>query len=260
VSTLLWYVRVVGEAFRAQLTVGRDPGFILGAVITPPLYTVVFVLIAQYVGRHDLAPFAVLGPALMGLWWSALLTSGEVVTDERWAGTLELLVAAPAPAELVIVGRVLASALLSLVAVPETLAVAAALGMPIGVADPVLFAAALSALALSGVTVGLIMASTFVLARSTRLFQNVLAFPFYIVSGVAFPVAVLPAWLQPLGSVVALSWGAELLRGSVGTTAVNVPVAFAAIAVLTVAYAVVGHRLFVAIERRVRLDGTLASY
>jgi ABC-2 type transport system permease protein len=227
-------------------------------VITPVLTTLTFVLIARYVGRSaELAPFLVVAPALMGLWSGAIFSAGEVIADERGAGTLELLVAAPAATELVVLGRVLASTCLALVALPEVLVVAAVLGIHLELRDPLLAATGLLALAASTVALSLVMASTFVLARSTRYFQNVIGYPLYIVSGVAFPLALLPDWLRTLSATVSLTWAASVLRSSLGQASDAPGTSLFAILILTVVYAVIGHWLFARIERSIRASGSI---
>lgn len=255
-----WPASILAAAFRLELSRGGGGQFILGAFVTPILTTVVYVLIGRYTGRaEELAPFLVLGPALMGLWTTAMLGAGEVVADERGLGTLELLVAAPGSAELVIVGRVAANTVLSLIVFPEVLLVARALGVSVVVADPLQAALGLLILTASTLGVALLMSCTFVLARSTRLFQNVLGYPIYILSGVAFPIALLPSWIQPLSSLLSLTWGADVLRSATGGGAgASAPLgAMAAMAVLTVTYTLAGHWLFQRIERGIRRSGSI---
>lgn len=258
-NAMRWTAAIVAAGVRVQFARGRGGSFVLGAVITPILTTLTFVLIARYVGRTaDLAPFLVVAPALMGLWSGTIFTAGEVIADERGVGTLELLVAAPAATELVVLGRVLGSTCLALISFPEVLLVASLLGVRLDLRDPLLGAAAFLALAASTLALSLVMASTFALARSPRYFQNVIGYPFYIVSGVAFPIAVLPIWLQPLGGVVSLTWGADLIRAALGRpSGAGVLTEFVAIAVLTVIYALIGHWLFARIERSIRASGAI---
>lgn len=255
-SSVRWALAVLAAGFRIQLAQGRGGSFLLGAVITPVLTTVTFVFIGRYVAKEaELAPFLVVAPALMGLWSGAIFTAGEIIGEERFAGTLELLVAAPAATELAILGRVLASASLALIAFPEVLMVSALLGVTLEVHDPVLAAVTLIALAVSTVALSLLVASTFVLARSARYFQNVIGYPLFIVSGVAFPIALLPVWLQPLSTVVSLSWGASALRSALGHRSGDPVVALLAMLILTVGYALLGHWLFARIERTIRATG-----
>jgi len=183
-----------------------------------------------------------------------------VVAEERGGGTLELLVAAPTSTELAILGRISASTALGLIAVPETLLIARALGIPLMIHEPLLFTIAMLALVPAIAGVGLIMSSAFVLARSTRLFQNVLGSPFYILAGVAFPVTLLPTWIQPLSGLVAISWGADVLRATAtpsGGSRTGEDIL--AILLLAVIYLALGHGLFARIMRHIRVDGSVVG-
>lgn len=252
--------RVVLAALWLQFKLLRAEGILFVVVIPPVVYTILLVLIIQRAGRVDLAPYAVIGPAFLGAWASAVNFSGGVVTEDRWTGTLELLFIAPAGAWLVFLGRVIGTSLLSLIAVVETVLVAGLLGIRLDVRDPILFAVAVGASVVSLAGVGLITAATFVLARETRMFTNVLTFPLILLSGAAFPIALLPEPAQWLSHVIAPKWGAELLRTSVGSAGTDAAGALAMMAVLTAAYVLVGRRVFGVVERRVRADGSLASY
>jgi ABC-2 type transport system permease protein len=128
------------------------------------------------------------------------------------------------------------------------------------VADPIAFAAGVLALAFSSIAVGLITASTYVLANGARLFSNLLGFPFFILAGVAFPITVLPNWIQPLSSVVSMTWAVDLLRQS----ATQVPGEIfwrdlGMTVVLGVVYFAIGFWLLRHVERRVRFDGTIGN-
>lgn len=255
-----WWLRILLAGARVQFSRGRGGNFLLAAVVTPVLYTVVLVMMARYFGRaQELAPFLVVGPALIGVWAGAILTGAEAVADERGSGTLELLVAAPAPTELVVLGRVTGNTLLSLVAVPLVLITGRLLGAELVIADVLGATLALFGLAISTSAITLVFASTFVLARSTRVFQNVIGFPLYILSGIAFPLALLPDWIQPLSALVALRWVGELLRSAIrGDAATTIFPALAGVLVLAVLYAAFGHWLFSRIERAIRANGTVS--
>jgi ABC-2 type transport system permease protein len=54
------------------------------------------------------APFAALGAAVMGIWSAYAHSAGSAMQRERWHGTLELLVARPAPFALVMLPMTIA--------------------------------------------------------------------------------------------------------------------------------------------------------
>lgn len=258
-STLRWWSEVIVAAARLQLSRGFHAQLISGAVLSP-LAGGIYILMAQYLGRPDLAPYVVIAPMLSGLWGTAMTASGDAVATERGEGTLELLIAAPAPSALVAIGRVIATTLQSLIAIPLTLGIAAILGVPLRIAEPLVFIVGVLALVVSTVGVGLVFAGLFVLARSTSLFTTVINWPLWILGGIAFPIATLPGAVQPLSALVALSWAGELLRASANGVGPAWWVALAAVLVLAAAYFAVAARLFVGVERRVRANGSLASF
>ena len=56
-------------------------------------------------------------------------------------------------------------------------------------------------------------------ARSTRAFQNGVAFPLFLLSGVLVPVSYLPDWLEPFSRVLFLYWSANLMRDAMSPAA-----------------------------------------
>jgi ABC-2 type transport system permease protein len=97
------------------------------------------------------------------------------------------------------------------------------------------------------------------LARSAAVIQNLIPFPIYILSGIAFPLTLLPTWVWPLSALVPLKYVGELLRSSTQSQ-VNAPAisSVAPLLVLTFAYTVLGFWLFARIERSVRLSGRIS--
>lgn len=258
-STLVWWMRVMGAAIRVELSKGVQAQVIGGALIGT-LAAAIYILIARYLDRADATAYVVLAPIALGMWGTALLASGEAVSSERSEGTLELLIAAPTPAALVVMGKVLAMTAQSLLAVPLTLVIAAGLGLPLSIAHPFHFTVAIVALTASTAAIGLVFASAFMLARSTRIFQNSIGFPLWIVSGVAFPISVLPEAIRPLSALSALAWCIAALRAAAVDPGGAWWLAIGATAILSAAYAVLGARLFIGVERRVRVDGSLSTF
>lgn len=191
-------------------------------LVTAPLMTLVFLAITRHAGRDDLAPYAVLAPALIVLWGTALQISGEIVTRDREFGALEGLVATPASFGAVITGRIAAVTLLSLIGFAESwLAAWLVFGVVVTIWHPAAFAATIVVTGLAMAGTASIMSAVFVLARSARAFQNSLNYPFYVLGGVMVPVTMLPGWVEPLSRVVFLSWSADLLRDALSPEAID---------------------------------------
>src|SRR6266511_528639 len=75
-------------------------------LLTGPLYTVIFTMVLRHGGRADLGAYAVIAPFFMSLWWFAIFHGGWVITNERWEGTVDYLVAAPVGFASVVLGRI----------------------------------------------------------------------------------------------------------------------------------------------------------
>jgi ABC-2 type transport system permease protein len=253
-------MRTFFVGFRHQLRViASDPDYVM-PLITVPMFTLTFLAIVRHAGRDDLTSYALLAPVLIALWALSLFSSGEVIAGDRFEGTLEAAIATPSSFAAVVLGRIFGVTTVALISFAEV-AIAAWLvfGVVIEVHHPAAFTLTLAttAFAVSGTAV--IMAALFVLSRSPRTFQNSLSFPFYVLGGVLVPVAFLPDWLEPLSSVVFLSWAADLLRASLTPEPISdLAVRLAAIVGLGTAGFAIGVLLLRWILVRVRRDGSLA--
>lgn len=217
-------MRIFAAGLRFQLTTMRHSVGDFMPLITVPFFTLIFLAITEEAGRPDLASYAVLAPPLIALWGMALLVAGELIDNERWGGTLEALIATPASFALVITGRITAVTLVSLLAFGETWVIAwAVFGIAVAVPHPVLMVVTVVVTAVAMAGTASMMSAVFVLARSARIFQNSLSYPFYVLGGVLVPVALLPDWIQPVSRGVFLSWSADLLRDSLSAAAVADP-------------------------------------
>ena len=103
-------------------------------------------------------------------------------------------------------------------------------------------------------------AALFVMTRNAYTFINSASFPFYVLGGVLVPVAFLPGWLQPVSSVIFLSWSADLLRASLKEPDVDdFWIRLAVVIVLGVISFAIGSVLLHHILRRMRANGELAT-
>ncbi|AEE44449.1 ABC transporter permease [Cellulomonas fimi] len=200
------------------LLVRRNPETLL-LLFTSPFVTVAILSVFADSGRTGLMAMVVLAPVLMALVQMGLFVGGEIVTTDRETGVLEAATATPAPFAWVLVGRVLTVTAVSLVAFVECLATARLVfGVVVTVHDPVRFAAATLGTTAATAATSLLAAALFVAVRSARTYQNALPYPLFVLSGVVVPVALLPAWVEPVSRVVFLRWSADALRASVTAT------------------------------------------
>lgn len=253
-------MRVFLAAMRFQFWLVRREPENFHVFLTTPLLALVFLAITEHAGRKDLAPHAILAPVLMSLLTMVLFVAGEMITEEREQGTLEALAAAPVRLGTVLMGRLTAITLTSLLCVVEAAAVAGLVfGHWITVHHPVIFVSGLVVTALAMAGTATILSAAFVLVPSARTIQNTLSYPVYLLAGVLVPVSFLPLAVQPLSRLVFLSWSADLLRDSLSPAAVSEPLRrMAVIAILGAAGYALGLILIHKFLRRGRRAGTLS--
>lgn len=255
-------LRVLYSAFRmAMLHWMADPQWVIPNVIAPFVFTfVALTLFKEASGSFGL--YAVLGGGMMGMWGNTLYASGFAIDFERWQGTLEEVLAAPSKLLHVLAGRSISNALFGLTNMVAILLIAALVfRVPLGVANPVLFALSMVLTLLSVSALGLIFASSFVLTRSAQVFTNGLEFPIYVISGAMFPVALLPFWVHPASYVLGPTWGIEAIR--IAASIRNVPIIFwqdiGVMLVITLVYVGIAAFLFKKVETKSRREGTLVQ-
>ena len=215
-------MRAVWAGYRLQTRAFRAYPDSLFPLFMTPFLALIFLMIIDNAGREDLAPYAVVAPVFMALWWVSVTTAGGVISWDRWQGMLELLVAAPAPFPLVVFGRILAVTTIGLVGFVEVWVIAKLL-YPVDfvVRHPLEFAATLVASAAAMAATGVALASLFVLARNAITFVNSASYPFFVLGGVLVPASFLPDSVEHVSSAVFLSWSADLLRSALAPEPVD---------------------------------------
>ncbi len=208
--------------FRLELQVVRANPDALIPLLTAPLFAVIFLAIVRQSGRSDLEPDALMAPVLMSLWWIALVQAGSMITADRWQAVLEPLIASPTGLASVLVGRVACLMCVGLLSFFEVwLAGWLIFGVSIPFEHPLQLAMTLLATAFAMTGTAVAFAALFVMTRNAYTFINSASFPFYVLGGVLVPVAFLPDWIEPVSSVLFLSWSADLLRASLKEPAVD---------------------------------------
>ncbi len=255
-------LRVIGRAYLAQAqdrTV--DLWFLFPLLVQPVIFASMAVILFQRTGAQQFVLFGVIGSGLIGLWNTNIWSSGWIIEAERWEGTLELLLATPARWEDVLIGKSLANASLSVAAMGATFAVAAyGFRVPVVIQQPLAFAVALGLTVAALTCLGLLLGAFFVLSRAASRMGEVLNYPIFILSGLLFPLTVLPLWTRPLSLALAPTWSAEGLRWGVAVPTGWPVVEHAALAALALLYYLVARPLYQTVERKVRVEGTLGHY
>jgi ABC-2 type transport system permease protein len=175
----------------------------------------------------------------------------------RQLGTLELMVAAPVPFGTVLASTGFAAAAMgSYTLVCTTIFGRVAFGIPITVEHPLLFAVAFVLAIVSVGALGVLLAATMFVFRYANLIANSFEYPVWLVTGLLFPLSVLPGWTRPISYALAPTWGmVALRRTALGGDALP---ALGMCVLLTLVYAAIAAVSLRWFERMARERATLA--
>lgn len=250
---------MTGFKFQFVAMKGRADGYF--ALIASPFFTLIFLSIMTYSGRSDLNSHAVVAPMLMALWTTALSFAGEMISEDRENGRLEMLIAAPTSFPFLIFGRLCTC---MLIAIPSLflsyLTAGFAFGYWMNIPHLGTFTLAMLLTCLATGATATALSAVFVAAPGARIVQNTLSFPMFLLGGVLVPVALLPVWIQPISKILYMSWSADLLRAATHPTPIpHLALHISMILGLTFAALAFGSWFITRFVRQARELGTLAQ-
>ena len=136
------------------------------------------------------------------------------------------------------------------------------LGLDLGRANwaSVVVAAPLVVAAFTGL--GLLAAGTTMLVRRLNPVANIVGSLSFFLSGVMYPVSVLPGWLRAIGRLLPLTHALALMRGAllIGAGPTALKESLLALLLFSAVLAPAGVAVFVFALRRARADGSLSHY
>jgi ABC-2 type transport system permease protein len=186
----------------------RNP-FDISAVL---LWPIIYASIAYYLldAKDDprLLLSASLGAAVMLMWSMVVIGSSGALEQQRWLGTLELIVGAPVPLAIVMAPISVASGAVGTYALVATLTWGALLfDVPLSIQEPLAFAVAIPVCVLGIGMLGLLVMATFVLYRAAFHLGVAMQYPVWIATGLLVPLSVLPDFVGSISWFLAPSWG-----------------------------------------------------
>ena len=184
------------------------------AVLYPLFFaTVAFFLFRQ--GSPQALLYASLGASVMGIWSATSTSAGAALQRERWHGTLELLVAAPAHFSLLMLPITIAMSAVGIYSMAATLLWGRLLfGIDLHIAHPALFCLAVPVTVVSIGMCGFLIAVAFVRYRTAWALGNLLEYPVWLICGFLVPLTLLPGWVRPISWLLAPTWGMRGIRES----------------------------------------------
>jgi ABC-2 type transport system permease protein len=207
-ARLLW----VGWLMQMKMLARSSFNTLLGIV-----YPLFFATVAFFMFRAGDDPkpllYASLGAAVMGIWGTTSTAAGGSLAQQRWHGTLELLVAAPASFGLILLPTTIAMASIGIYSMASTLLWGwLVFGIELTIESPVAFVLAIPATVVSIGALGFLLAVAFVRFRQAWALGNMLEYPVWLISGFLVPLTLFPDWVRPISWALAPTWGITAIR------------------------------------------------
>ena len=246
----------LGWLFQMKMLMRSSFDSVLGVI-----YPLFFATIAFFMFRAGDDPkpllYASLGAAVMGIWGATSTSAGNALARQRWHGTLELLVAAPAHFALVLLPVTIAMASIGIYSMVATLLWGRyVFGIHLQIDDILAFVVAVPATVVSIGALGFLLAIAFVRFRQAWALGNMLEYPVWLIAGFLVPLSLFPAWVRPISWSLAPTWGIAAIRGAAlgGSPWPDIGMAL----LLGAAYTAAGIYLIRRALRAAREKGTLA--
>jgi ABC-2 type transport system permease protein len=207
---LLWY----GWLLHLKMMMRSAFNGVLSVVWPMFFATTAFLMFRVGHDPHTLV-YASLGASVMGIWSATSTSASGAIQQQRWWGTLELLVAAPANFALVMLPLTVAMSTIGLYSMISTLAWGRfVFGVDLHIVHPLLFVLAVPATIASIGAAGFLLSVGVVRYRTAWALGNALEYPVWLVCGFLVPLALLPVWVRPISWALAPTWGVRAIRES----------------------------------------------
>lgn len=213
-------------------------------------------------GTSDLAGYLFLGMVVGGLTGTAFWEIGFGFKREMDAGTLEPAWLTPTRPETMVIGRALGGLAVGGSASVVLIAIGWVVFGASFSADSWLAVPALVVAALGMVGIGYLVSAAVLLMREPNFFIDATNFGFAMLSGVAFPVLVLPDLVRWIAYLLPTTYALDILRvHALGTRPIAPePIAWLALVGTSLLACAVGVAVFRRTEHRMRVQGTLGQH
>jgi ABC-2 type transport system permease protein len=211
----------------------------------------------------DYFSFVLIGIAFSGYFITGLTSYSGSLRDAQMTGTLEAMLMTPTSLSAIVTGSAIWSYVFTTLRVLVYLLVGMLIaGLRFTHAN---YAAALAGLALAVISfasIGIIAAAIIMVVKRGNPVTAIFASVANLVSGVYYPVEVLPEWLQVIARLMPLTYALRLMRQALlaGASWSELANDFLALIVFCLVLFPLSLILFRVAVQRARLEGTLAHY
>jgi ABC-type multidrug transport system permease subunit len=250
------------HAFQQELRQLLTPSAVVSPVIGALGPAVVIGFIAGRSDNLTAISYVFVGASLSILWNNGIFRTGWSLAEEHNAGTLDLMMTTRTPVVLIMLGKALAIIAFASLAATVTFFVVLGISGRVPPVDNAALFLLSGIVALAAVIVSSFFFGPFSFLAGVRggFFNAIMPFG-AVVSGFLYPIDVLPASLEVVARLLPTAWAMQAvvdsLEGGVsdGTVLLDLAAALALSALLLA----VSFALFLKVEQRVRLSGSLGA-
>ncbi len=182
-----------------------------------PLVWIIMFSIRSGLGMESL-PELLPGLVAMSILFGTTSVLAVTITFEKKGRSFERLLLAPISLEILMLAKTSGAILFGTINALIPIFIAMFL-TDLATVNWLMLIAAMILIAISSTFLGLFIAVSVKEVFEAQTFSNFFRFPMIFLCGLFFPVEQLPVWLKPLSYVLPLTYGADLLQGSINQTA-----------------------------------------
>ena len=185
-------------------------------VLQPFFFSAVGMLLSRAAGNAvpDLV-YSVIGGGVMGMWSGIVFTSTYDIVNDRYNGTLEMMIGSPTKLATLQGIRTLTNVLAGLFAlILAFIAAAAIFGFSFNEANIPGAIISLLLLLFAFWCSGVFLANFLVWSRVSGTFVEYLEMPIAILCGFMYPLRVLPDWMRAMADFIPMRWALEAMNES----------------------------------------------
>jgi ABC-2 type transport system permease protein len=255
-------LRALRQAFHQQWR----QMLVLNGIVSPVIGALGPAAVIGYIAGRSDNPTAIsyvfVGASLSILWNNGIFRTGWSLAEEHNAGTLDLMLTTRTPVALIMLGKALSIIAFASIAGIVTFFVVLGISRQVPPVDNAALFLISGLVALGTVIVSSFFFAPFSFLAGVRggFFNAIMPFG-AVVSGFLYPIDVLPASLEAVARLLPTAWAMQAVVHSIDGSASGLMVVidlFVAVG-LSILLLVVSFLLFLKVEQRVRLSGSLGA-
>ncbi len=220
-----------------------------------------FVFIGLFISGPGAVPFIAIGNALQSVSWNTVFSVVNITSNDKWGGTLPLVLATPASRLPLFIGRAMIHVLDGLLSVTISFIFAASVfGVDFGQANAAALAVTVVLTAFTMAGFGLLIGGLSFYYRDPLIFANIFTFTLLIFCGVNFPVQQLPPAVQPISYAFPLTYGITAARNAItGATLPDIALTLGQQLAVGLVSIILGYLFFQSFEQTARKTGKIEA-